>query len=555
MLLSCLPAGWDKLEMTSDINANDLLSKIVESVTDPFFALDTQWRFTYINAQAEQLMQRPRETLLGKCVWDEFPNAKGSTFEREYNRAVAEQTTVTFETYYPTSDAWFSVRVYPSPEGLAVYFQNIGARKTEEARQQILVRRAAFAAVVGTAINRSGTLAQNLQACAEAMVQYLDAAFARIWTLNESEQMLELQASAGMYTHLDGPHGRVPVGKFKIGLIAQERKPHLTNDVMSDPRVGNQEWAKREGMVAFAGYPLLAGDQVVGVMAMFSREPVTEETLNALALVADTLAQTIQRKRSEEELHASETHFRALADNIPQLAWMADATGAIFWYNQRWFDYTGTTLEEMQGWGWQKVHDPNYVEPVTEKFKECVQAGMEWEDTFPLRGKDDQFRWFLSRAMPIRDADRPDRALAWNEYRCYRPARITAGAASKRGTLSLTHRGDGANRLDNQRQWRVRRATAGMARIYRAGVRCTARAGMAGCQFIPKTEARPREPGRTLSKTVYLWSWNTACGGVMGSIATWPRGLYRLWMLLRTTSVSGSAHTLILPSASRLKPI
>ncbi|MFO0794000.1 MAG: hypothetical protein U0586_08040 [Candidatus Brocadiaceae bacterium] len=81
------------------------------------------------------------------------------------------------------------------------------------------------------------TLQSTLQGCVESVVKYLDAAFARIWTLNDRENMLALQASAGMYTHIDGHHGRVPVGKFKIGLIAQERKPHLTNAVIGDPRV------------------------------------------------------------------------------------------------------------------------------------------------------------------------------------------------------------------------------------------------------------------------------------------------------------------------------
>ena len=77
-----------------------------------------------------------------------------------------------------------------------------------------------------------------------------------------------------MYTHLDGAHGRVPVGKFKIGLIAAERRPHLTNSVAGDPRVGDQEWARREGMVAFAGYPLLVEGRLVGVLSMFARAPL-----------------------------------------------------------------------------------------------------------------------------------------------------------------------------------------------------------------------------------------------------------------------------------------
>jgi PAS domain S-box-containing protein len=112
-------------------------------------------------------------------------------------------------------------------------------------------------------------------------------------------------------------------------------------------------------------------------------------------------------RRSEE----SEERFRTLANNISQLMWMTDANGWIFWYNQRWFDYTGTTLGEMQGWGWQKVHHPEHVDRVTEHFRHSLAIGEPWEDTFPLRGKDGIYRWFLSRALPIRDET--GRILSW----------------------------------------------------------------------------------------------------------------------------------------------
>jgi PAS domain S-box-containing protein len=82
---------------------------------------------------------------------------------------------------------------------------------------------------------------------------------------------------------------------------------------------------------------------------------------------------------------------------------MADETGSVIWYNKRWFDYTGTTLDEMKGWGWSKVHHPDHVDRVVEKIAHCFKTGENWEDTFPLRGRDGTYRWFLSRAMPIRD--------------------------------------------------------------------------------------------------------------------------------------------------------
>jgi len=111
------------------------------------------------------------------------------------------------------------------------------------------------------------------------------------------------------------------------------------------------------------------------------------------------------RKLTEDSLRESESRFRALADNITQLAWMTDETGWIFWYNKRWFDYTGTMLEDMQGWGWTAVHHADHVQRVVESFSQSLASGEEWEDVFPLRSKDGQFRWFLSRAVPIRDEE------------------------------------------------------------------------------------------------------------------------------------------------------
>jgi PAS domain S-box-containing protein len=111
-----------------------------------------------------------------------------------------------------------------------------------------------------------------------------------------------------------------------------------------------------------------------------------------------------ERKRAEDALRDSEERFRALADNIPNLAWMADADGWFVWYNKQWYDYTGTTLEEMQGWGWQKVHHPDYIEAVMAGWSSCLREGKTYEDVFPLRGKDGNYRWFLTRNTPIRNS-------------------------------------------------------------------------------------------------------------------------------------------------------
>ncbi len=98
-----------------------------------------------------------------------------------------------------------------------------------------------------------------------------------------------------------------------------------------------------------------------------------------------------------------EAEFRLLADNIPTLCWIADAAGWISFYNRRWYDYTGLTAEQMQGWGWQDVHDPAVLPAVLERWRAAIASGEPFEMTFPLRGADGSFRPFLTRAHPARD--------------------------------------------------------------------------------------------------------------------------------------------------------
>ncbi|MGE0314406.1 MAG: chemotaxis protein CheB [Lautropia sp.] len=116
-------------------------------------------------------------------------------------------------------------------------------------------------------------------------------------------------------------------------------------------------------------------------------------------------ADITDRHLLQAAMRESEDRFRTLADNVSQLAWMTRGDGWIVWYNSRWYEYTGTTLEQMQGWGWRTVHHPDHVARVERKFREYVARGQAWEDTFPLRGASGEYRWFLSRAVPIRGAD------------------------------------------------------------------------------------------------------------------------------------------------------
>jgi PAS domain S-box-containing protein len=121
--------------------------------------------------------------------------------------------------------------------------------------------------------------------------------------------------------------------------------------------------------------------------------------IGAVAVTVDVTA----HKRIEEALRERELEFRTLAEHIPQLVWIADRTGSAYWFNQRWFDYTGTKLGDVEGWGWQRVQHPEHVERVTETIRRAIAGEEPWEATFPIRGQDGIYRWFLSQAVPVRD--------------------------------------------------------------------------------------------------------------------------------------------------------
>ncbi len=129
-------------------------------------------------------------------------------------------------------------------------------------------------------------------------------------------------------------------------------------------------------------------------------------TNDEIAMVREVGEQTwdsVERAQAGIALRESENRFRELANNMAQSAWIADASGRMLWYNQRWLDYTGMNLDDLHIWGWTKVHHPDHVERVVESFADHIHTGEAWEDMFPLRGKDGSYRWFLAHVNPIRD--------------------------------------------------------------------------------------------------------------------------------------------------------
>ncbi len=378
------------------------------------------------------------------------------------------------------------------------------------------------------------------------------------------------------------PHQFVPVGQFKIGKIAADRQPHLTNAVIGDPLVPAQDWADRgrdgrlrrippgrrgspgrrardvrpppavrrdlagdgvgrrrdrrrdraevrpgapvperewlrvtlasigdaiiatdtEGRVTFlngvaetltgwpradaVGRPMGEVFRIVNEITRQPAEPPVAQAIRAGTIVglanhtvliardgtetaiedsaspiraADgailgvvmVFRDATDERRHAAELRESEERFRQMAESITQLAWMAEPDGHIFWYNQRWYDYTGTTFEQMAGWGWRSVHDPAILPEVERRFREALASGQSFDMVFPLRGADGVFRPFLTRATPLRDeageivrwfgtnTDISDRQRIEDEIRAAKEEAETANQAKDHFLAILSH--------------------------------------------------------------------------------------------------------------------
>jgi PAS domain S-box-containing protein len=239
-------------------------------------------------------------------------------------------------------------------------YRNENKRKMAEEELVHRTRLAELGNEIGIALSHRDSLQNILQRCTESIVKNLDSAFARIWTFNQRDGVLELQASAGIYTHINGGHSRIPIGMYKIGRIAKDRKPHLTNRVIGDPEVNDQEWAIREKMVSFAGYPLIVEGWLVGVMAMFSRQPLMNFSLKALSSVADNIANGIERKKTEKEKERYIEAINKATDGIT----IADEIDRYIYINSAYVNIFGYTQDELMGGTWRKITPPGLITSV-----------------------------------------------------------------------------------------------------------------------------------------------------------------------------------------------
>lgn len=393
---------------------------IFDAINDGVMLVDSHGYILGANRAMKDLLGKPPgEPLSGPC-WDLidpiYCGSDGHPLQRMLQTGRRESLLLQQQ-----NGRWLNVIVDPLTDetgqiiGGVHIVTDVTDHKLWESALEERLQLASLTANIFLNLNAATTVPEMLQKCVEIMVQNLDAAFARIWTINDAGDLLELQASAGMYTHLNGPHGRIPISRdAKISNIARTRQPHLANQVLGDPQVADQEWVKREGMVSFAGYPLIIQDRLIGVMGLFARHPLTEFVLKAMANVADSIALAIEQRRGEDALLLSEKRFRTLVETAPSVIIGLTPDHRIIEFNPEAERLYGMSSREALGQDYFELFLPQELwEPTASEIKKVLAGQRVRGFVNSVRGHDGREYIMSWDANPLLDAaGRPVAALA-----------------------------------------------------------------------------------------------------------------------------------------------
>ena len=345
---------------------------------DLTYTCNLEGRFTYANRALLALLQRSLEEVQGKDFVDlEYPPELAQRLHRRIQQVIDTKQSLRDESPFtgPTGESRQYEYIF-----VPVFAANGGVDAVAVSTRDVTERK------------RAEDLAQEDRRRWRELLFHTPAAVAVIRGAEHRYEWVNAE-----YIRLVGRTAEALVGKTVLEAVPElEGQSYVTllNRVYQtgEPFIGHESLARLnhgEGILrdVYLNFIYLAIRNVAGqIDGIFCH-------------ATDVTDMVVTRKRIEE----SERQFRTLAECIPHLAWMADETGHIFWYNRRWYDYTGTTFEEMEGWGWKKVHDPKVLPTVLTQWEGAISSGAPFEMVFPLKGAGGAFRSFLTRVEPVKD--------------------------------------------------------------------------------------------------------------------------------------------------------
>ena len=351
--------SWETLERT---RVEERCKSILESISDGFFALDRQWRFSFINRAGERFLDRTPGDLLGKNLWEEYPGTVGSKFEEVYRRVVKGQVAESFAAYYPNFDRWYEVSAYPSSDGLSAYFRDVTERHQTEERLRASEQ----------------TLAAIVERCPFG-IYIVDHEF-RIAHINKDSQ-------DGAFRNVRPAVGR----PFDEVMRVMWPEPVATDciNIFRHTLATGEPYYSRDFVK-----PRADVDQIEGYEWELHRLTLPSGRHGVVCYYYDSTP----LRQAELELREAEGRFRKMADNSPVLIWETDMGGVTF-VNRHYLDFFGQPAEAVQGLGWAKFLHPDdgaYLTAYQSAF--ARQEGYEYHARF--RRHDGEYRWLHNVGTP-----------------------------------------------------------------------------------------------------------------------------------------------------------
>ncbi|WP_242056424.1 MULTISPECIES: ATP-binding protein [unclassified Nostoc] len=345
--------------------ARNQITTILESITDAFVALDREWRYTYVNEQATRLFQKTREQLLGKQIWQEvFPEVTELLLYQEFQRAISQQVAVVFEEFIATLGKWLEIHAYPSPDGLAVYFRDITARKRSE-----------------LALRESEEKFRNIVQTANEGVWLIDQDAHTLYVNDQMAAML-------------GYSTREIIGSSVLEFCFPEDIPaiqqHIKRNIDGNVDQFDFRFRRKTGqelLVLACTSPVRDGQgNIIGALGMFTNVTYS--------------------KRAESALRQSEERYRSLVAATSAVVWITNPLGAFIDLQPSWEEYTGQTWKECAGWGWLQMFHPDDREQVERHWQKALAETKYYEIEARLwHQATGQYRYVIARAVPVLNAD------------------------------------------------------------------------------------------------------------------------------------------------------
>lgn len=396
------------------------LANIFERVTEGFTAFDKKWNFTFINKKAGELFGCSPEELIGKNIWKVFPEAIGLPFYKAYHKAMETQQYTHLLEYYQPFNRWYENNIYPSPEGISIYFKDITDKKNAEEKLAKANRLYHFISSVNQMIIRTTDEQTLFRETCRIAIDSGKFKMAWIGLLDEKTRMVHPVMYEGLdldylntikvIADTDAPEGKGPSGR-----ALEEGKTNFCNDITTDPRMAPwKEEALKRGYCSCIAIPIRRLGKVIGIFTLyagvinfFDEEEIAllEEAANDISFALDFLEKESMRKKAQESLLKSERRYQTLTEVSPSGIFHTNKAGLVTYVNPQWCHISGLNKTEATGNGWLNAVHEEDRENIVKPWLDTKVPHKPLKHEFRFVHKTGEIVWVIAQVLPEKNSE------------------------------------------------------------------------------------------------------------------------------------------------------